>query len=151
MGAKVLQKIHQKKQPNGVTIIERVEWDYTNVPQEDHKDEEDVSVIKGKSSPRKLLKRSRSQERSARNKSKILKEGEQAAYRIETDNKPINWTIVTVCSILIILLFLVAVNYLYSYQPNLELVLREEADQMTLVSLSIMLISLLFAIITFFH
>lgn len=137
-----MRKVHQTKKL-GVTIIESVEWEEEIIEKEGEK-----KIVPPSPVPKRRVKtdnRSNVHQKSSQNAKKTLE------VQNITESKPINWIVVSVCFISIAVLFVISVNYLHTYDPNLELVLREEADQMTIVSLSIMLIALLFGIAAFFH
>ena len=143
IGVKLLKQVQKKTNAKGVTIIEKVEWDM-------EQPEEDTEVIPSKyASNVNVSKRIGGKIPGKRLSS--VKPAAQVDLSVPLEPKPINWIIVMICCVLILVFLLLFVGYLQSYDPHLQLVLREEADQMTIASLSIVIISLLFGVLAFFH
>jgi uncharacterized membrane protein YdbT with pleckstrin-like domain len=63
----------------------------------------------------------------------------------------IEWVIFISCCLCIFMFLLVLLGYLSNYDNAIELARREDMDQMTVVSITIVMISVVFGFLAFFH
>src|SRR3990167_2603295 len=151
LGPKLVKTIHKKKNDNSKIIVERVEW-----REEKSSTEEEVIVntqmaVGGNKLTHRKIKVDKTNPRESSEDVENIDDKTIPPFTTHNQPQPTEWLIVIAGGICFLFFLLIIFWFLRNYDPVYELSLREKADNLTVVNVSIILLSVAFGFIAIFH